>query len=228
MCQVLLYRIILLVQLVTLHVSVWVEIHFRLSCNISWFVTLHVSVWVEIKVKKFRSICMGVTLHVSVWVEISTYAVYLKRSGVTLHVSVWVEIFIGFYSNFFALVTLHVSVWVEIYKNVGDLVRLTSRSTWACELKCNFDAIQTILHKSRSTWACELKFYGRAKRYEDSTSHAPRERVSWNTKAAEYFGYDWVTLHVSVWVEICRESVWASSWTGHAPRERVSWNMLVF
>ena len=77
--------------------------------------------------------------------------------------------------------------------------------------------------KSRSTWACELK-YG-------------KEGKPWK--------YRYVTLHVSVWVEIIHSanlgksarsrSTWACELklfykalhfgrVGHAPRERVSWN----
>ena len=79
----------------------------------------------------------------------------------------------------------------------------------------------------------------------NATSHAPRERVSWN------FNFKWrmrvilVTLHVSVWVEMIsiayhtRVTVSRSTWACelkllseysrasvncHAPRERVSWN----
>ena len=77
-------------------------------------------------------------------------------------------------------------------------------------------------------------------------SHAPRERVSWNDKYV-ICGYRIpVTLHVSVWVEICgvrlsrlrteSRSTWAcelkflryddiSELISHAPRERVSWNV---
>ena len=100
---------------------------------------------------------------------------------------------------------------------------VTSRSTWACELKYSLlnaksNAITVTLHvsvwveigipppmilsrSSRSTWACELKLMFTIK-MEVPYCHAPRERVSWN------FGISWiswifiVTLHVSVWVEI--------------------------
>ena len=77
---------------------------------------------------------------------------------------------------------------------------------------------------SRSTWACELKFSdavplspirtGHAPRERVSWNflfrpwtisvfrHAPRERVSWNSKELYRAQSDFVTLHVSVWVEI--------------------------
>ena len=78
------------------------------------------------------------------------------------------------------MVTLHVSVWVEIHWICKIKFTIRSRSTWACELKCDIGYIAT-----------------------DIGGHAPRERVSWNF-------FNWfrrkfalrVTLHVSVWVEI--------------------------
>ena len=76
--------------------------------------------------------------------------------------------------------------------------------------------------------------------------HAPRERVSWNSIIMKYLWDLFVTLHVSVWVEIdsrgqtgkvskvtLHVSVWveieklwndAEKQKRHAPRERVSWN----
>ena len=125
-----------------------------------------------------------------------------NKLAVTLHVSVWVEM-----ERFQALlrsvrVTLHVSVWVEIILKCRSKGATSSRSTWACELKWKF-----------TVFACIIN------------SHAPRERVSWNsniftiyclsrssrsTWACELKSYinivlhmsTLVTLHVSVWVEI--------------------------
>ena len=57
--------------LVTLHVSVWVEIYKTLYKVTSSCVTLHVSVWVEIQKPRRKVVIICVTLHVSVWVEIS-------------------------------------------------------------------------------------------------------------------------------------------------------------
>ena len=54
---------------------------------------------------------------------------------------------------------------------------------------------------SRSTWACELKF-DKSDSFINDTSHAPRERVSWNLKIEWEQVQTEVTLHVSVWVEI--------------------------
>ena len=95
------------------------------------------------------------------------------------------------------------SVWVEIFTIFVLPVAFSSRSTWACELKCKIistgvDFNGVTLHvsvwveikdfryciknypPSRSTWACELK------------------SVEWFLDNQEIA----VTLHVSVWVEI--------------------------
>ena len=78
---------------------------------------------------------------------------------------------------------------------------LTSRSTWACELKYIHETAWGGADTSRSTWACELK-YTDSTNYYNAGSHAPRERVSWNKKQQVNAGEQEVTLHVSVWVEM--------------------------
>ena len=78
-------------------------------------------------------------------------------------------------------VTLHVSVWVEIENSF-----VKSAATYVT------------LHVS--VWVEILKIFTHV---ENTISHAPRERVSWN-----------VTLDV---LKLERSS--------HAPRERVSWNL---
>ena len=103
----------------------------------------------------------------------------LCKEQVTLHVSVWVEIFFLIFAFIFVPVTLHVSVWVEIQLSFSTASGISSRSTWACELK-----------------------YGASGRFRSSFSHAPRERVSWNTILIIKSKNRIVTLHVSVWVEI--------------------------
>ena len=119
---------------VTLHVSVWVEIGKALSvflqeCHaprerVSWnhFIVTG----------KPKSL---VTLHVSVWVEISFRFYHKWRNKVTLHVSVWVEIIHADQRDLYTEVTLHVSVWVEISCVMPLFSLMSSRSTWACELK---------------------------------------------------------------------------------------------
>ena len=164
-------------------------------------VTLHVSVWVEIVKISFWTTCKAVTLHVSVWVEILCQHSCCNASQVTLHVSVWVEIAIPaqpVWSNMSRStwacelkfgrtensirnrrhaprervswncpycgdsanenVTLHVSVWVEIFS--FDLSDISSIVT---------------LHVS--VWV-EILYY-----------------MEWHYQTK-------VTLHVSVWVEI--------------------------
>ena len=165
----------------------------------------------------------------SVWVEMFSSGKTQQGAFVTLHVSVWVEIIISEKMILWkSTVTLHVSVWVEIQCYFKEAYPdEESRSTWACELKC--------------LWFGKGKIWGER--------HAPRERVSWNVfpspVAIEICP---VTLHVSVWVEICyhithkrlsrSRSTWACELKSflcyllvvtlcHAPRERVSWNILI-
>ena len=77
-------------------------------------VTLHMSLWVEIYKSYLYLFTCVVTLHVSVWVEMKTLLIWVNRYSVTLHVSVWVEMFFQLLNPIFCQVTLHVSVWVEI------------------------------------------------------------------------------------------------------------------
>ena len=129
------------VVVVTLHVSVWVEMHQKDPCFETNYVTLHVSVWVEIfffwfskskvmsrstwacELKCFVQLNQEpvdwVTLHVSVWVEIFEHFGTQPKAIVTLHVSVWVEIHWPVVIIFNCGVTLHVSVWVNFRFNAG-------------------------------------------------------------------------------------------------------------
>ena len=122
------------------------------------------------------------------------------------------------------LVTLHVSVWVEIPASDSRQKTIVSRSTWACELKCQRFVLTIWKSWSRSTWACELKLFLYTVLLNcplvtlhvsvwveidvldislyDSRCHAPRERVSWNFDVDGTDVWLTVTLHVSVWVEI--------------------------
>ena len=181
----------------------------------------------------------------SVWVEMITFSYFsqsARRHAPRERVSWNCRFFLGFcqvfrhaprervswndnevIENSTVNVTLHVSVWVEIWKK---------------------EKISKILichaPRERVSWnsfpySCTYQV----------ASHAPRERVSWNDKYV-ICGYRIpVTLHVSVWVEICgvrlsrlrteSRSTWAcelkflryddiSELISHAPRERVSWN----
>ena len=137
------------------------------------------SVWVEIFPFWWLSERQSVTLHVSVWVEISSSVRLEMINLVTLHVSVWVEIWVMSVKRTQDPVTLHVSVWVEILIPKSILPQHLSRSTWACELKCGN------IHQNMFSFC-----------------HAPRERVSWNFLMILLPFQIFVTLHVSVWVEI--------------------------
>ena len=142
--------------LVTLHVSVWVEISTtsatpsaamsrstwacELKClsavrptagrchapreRVSW--NLECRLWTQL---------LLVTLHVSVWVEIivsSLVSILFPRHAPRERVS-WNSSAPGVL--LWVRVTLHVSVWVEINCERSQVIKPTSRSTWACELK---------------------------------------------------------------------------------------------
>ena len=122
-------------------------------------------------------------------------------------------------------VTLHVSVWVEIF------------------VEWNIEIFQ-LSHAPRERVSWNMFF---APIHKVSKGHAPRERVSWNSEMKYYDFNLFVTLHVSVWVEIelffhsvirksvtLHVSVWVEIFCSflsapcqdrHAPRERVSWNL---
>ena len=125
------------VVVVTLHVSVWVEMHQKDPCFETNYVTLHVSVWVEIFFFWFSK---------SKVMSRSTWACELKC-------------FVQLNQEPVDWVTLHVSVWVEILSRKTEVDHQWSRSTWACELKSRRIRVKSIRIWSRSTWACELKSY---------------------------------------------------------------------
>ena len=143
-------------------------------------VTLHVSVWVEISyigIHAADSSCHAPRERVSWNPEIigaiidgfksrSTWACELKFNGEDGHVAIATS------RSTWACELK----WPAIY---WCTVTITSRSTWACELKWNYLQFLHRLKWSRSTWACELKFKDG---FADvtATCHAPRERVSWN------------------------------------------------
>ena len=107
-------------------------------CHIHNFhlVTLHVSVWVEIKNARIIFNTISVTLHVSVWVEMKLFTVFTSAE---MSRSTWaceLKCIKFIHHTNTPPVTLHVSVWVEIQFLLIFQVCLMSRSTWACELKC--------------------------------------------------------------------------------------------
>ena len=152
---------------------------YKPTTNALCVVTLHVSVWVEIFVPMQGDICIFVTLHVSVWVEMKTLLIWASRfwSHAPRERVSWNCLSRQYI--FYYIVTLHVSVWVEIHVYVTILWYFRSRSTWACELKF-------------PVWPLLSEY----------SSHAPRERVSWNVCWPKNCLICTVTLHVSVWVEI--------------------------
>ena len=143
-------------------------------------VTLHVSVWVEILV--ICTSCKTAIRHAPrervSWncQQKSSYRLY----QVTLHVSVWVEIFIftlikwtcchaprervSWNTPYFGTTptsTRSRSTWaceLKWQKLRKPLQRKRSRSTWACELKLSLEYNPIENYSSRSTWACELKY----------------------------------------------------------------------
>ena len=118
----------------------------------------------------------------STWAcELKSCKIYqLTNAHVTLHVSVWVEIVLYIVKRLTTLVTLHVSVWVEIVgsSSVGGSSVVTLHVSVWVEITILFPKIGL------------------------ATSHAPRERVSWNATFSSTIPTYIVTLHVSVWVEI--------------------------
>ena len=146
-------------------------------------VTLHVSVWVEMHTDRRPPHGARVTLHVSVWVEICLKTSPTNRvSGHAPRERVsWNRKNTVIY--YLIEVTLHVSVWVEMINAMHSCLMLLSRSTWACELKYLSVRIYNHFNLSRSTWACELKCHP-IKCTMNECCHAPRERVSWNIYAS--------------------------------------------
>ena len=129
---------IFLTLVVTLHVSVWVEIlkwgrrRRNYMSRSTWACELKYSCYLRNSYRFCHAprervswnifyfkwcINLAVTLHVSVWVEIEIQARTCPYVLVTLHVSVWVEISFRFYHKWRNKVTLHVSVWVEMQRN---------------------------------------------------------------------------------------------------------------
>ena len=138
--------------LVTLHVSVWVEMKHTSAYILTIPVTLHVSVWVEMCASRKHPPKPIVTLHVSVWVEMSSVLTVLTVKSVTLHVSVWVEMIVIVSVVSFLYVTLHVSVWVEIFSRMPSILRPghapRERVSWNVDTCSAFLALGVTLHVS--------------------------------------------------------------------------------
>ena len=128
--------------------------------------------------------------------------------------------------------------WNDILLNFTDCIS-QSRSTWACELKCKFLQFNrskcSHAPRERVSWNAYIRRYD-----EEIMRHAPRERVSWNNQDSRGERVAYVTLHVSVWVEIIvlglakfksmSRSTWAcelksadSSWPKKSGKSRSTW-----
>ena len=105
-------------------------------------VTLHVSVWVEMASSKTLAAFWKSR---STWAcelkfacDYSIPCYLVSRSTWACELKWKTSRSMGFWGD----VTLHVSVWVEIYpRKWHENGSVVSRSTWACELKCNIFTI---------------------------------------------------------------------------------------
>ena len=218
-----------------------------LSEKTTSLVTLHVSVWVEMKPCLELFACAEVTLHVSVWVEMNWKFLCKRRARSRSTWACELKCFKYIIWQSELKVTLHVSVWVEILFAFFIFSPFLSRSTWACELKYFSNNYIVTGIVSRSTWACELKWQRKSLQRKNLqvTLHVSVwvEMSSIASKVISHF----VTLHVSVWVEIekwqssnsvsmqsrstwacelkCKNRAHRTYLQSHAPRERVSWNL---
>ena len=110
-------------------------------------------------------------------------------------------------------VTLHVSVWVEMLWKSRDwrMVFVTLHvSVWVemSNYLSNISVCSSHAPRERVSWN---------KTYLQTIifvlCHAPRERVSWNVRGLKVAQWKMVTLHVSVWVEIRRYyEAWLLRW----------------
>ena len=236
-----------------------------------YLVTLHVSVWVEIRTLLTPANIRDVTLHVSVWVEIICD---VARTADTIRHAPRERV--SWNSRHMLLRKqrrMSRSTWACELKYLPQKFgydRARSRSTWACELKLqksvynrsrkghaprervSWNLVQAQSERpeatSRSTWACELK----SMLESDSpviASHAPRERVSWNSGyAVRFISPRWsrstwaCELKFVQFLLLENKRMSRSTWAcelkcakrqnvllhidSHAPRERVSWNSL--
>ena len=148
-------------------------------------VTLHVSVWVEISTPLIvlgLAKCHAPRERVS-W-NLCLFSI-LPPTPVTLHVSVWVEMYksVGRKRRYSSRSTWACELKFYIKKNLKW--RWWSRSTWACELKLEIceKAAKILGHapRERVSWNVSDIDVESLK-----VGHAPRERVSWNEVAVKH------------------------------------------
>ena len=152
-------------------------------------VTLHVSVWVEIYPSvMIRKKC---PMSRSTWACELKYLTFDDGKLLTMSRSTWAcELKLQGHATASLCVSSR-STWacelkyqiIYIWNN-----HCQSRSTWACELKWRVYMCVCIYVWSRSTWACELKL-NHLKKCNGDCSHAPRERVSWNVDDSSINAY---------------------------------------
>ena len=230
-CELKLRRSIIMAkaQTVTLHVSVWVEIiaynmlcvqimsRSTWACELKFYINYYVDEheghaprervsWNESAVKDMNY----KSLSRSTWACELKYAPAVRFQCRLRSRSTW-------------------ACELKLFAFFRYAVAFVSRSTWACELKYTSHrrrslSLTVTLHVS--VWV-EIRF----SRYQGifQPRHAPRERVSWNDRAtrARFFPYShaprervswnilgvyilwiiFVTLHVSVWVEMFSSAV---------------------
>ena len=164
-------------------------------------VTLHVSVWVEIYFKVSSVPKDVVTLHVSVWVEITSSPAFRHSLRVTLHVSVWVEIWFDKVLYLLLNVTLHVSVWVEIrilkHDNLDPCHAPRERVSWNALARIYFPNASCHAPRERVSWN-EKSGYKKGDKTVTLHVSVWVEMLIGRSLLIEQR----VTLHVSVWVEI--------------------------
>ena len=169
-----------LMQVVSLFVRLWVEMHCVVPvCGIVIRQPLREAVSWNIESAE-NIYTVDVSLFVRLWVEIVIHVANQRFVPVSLFVRLWVEIIFAWYIYIFTGVSLFVRLWVEIYKSVGG-VHCTSRqplreavswnfliwsgrgntnlsaSSWGCELKSISGRKKQTHTRSASSWGCELK-----------------------------------------------------------------------
>ena len=211
-------------------------------------VTLHVSVWVEIAVEVTRCDHDLVTLHVSVWVEICTNSRWLQlscrhapRERVSWNLLCSTKMRTGLSHAPRERVSWNCYLFARICGPICHAPR--ERVSWNYPSKIYRRKGDVTLHVS--VWV-EIVTERTTAEYTAVTLHVSVwvEMVMTHLHMLK----PWVTLHVSVWVEIpetideqvmnLSRSTWACELKfkrivatlqlfSHAPRERVSWNIRI-
>ena len=187
---------------VTLHVSVWVEICLIAVSVWKRFVTLHVSVWVEIDLDNQGYLCNQSR---STWACELKFVIIVILLFNRSSRSTWACELKCFLHAMIVMLYRH-APRERVSWNCTCRRRSVRRGGHAPRERVSWNATRWLccgLHPtSRSTWACELKCTLETLYIISLNGHAPRERVSWNEKSNAHSKKKSVTLHVSVWVEM--------------------------